>query len=92
MTEPRFPSEFSSKSKKYIRKLDDITKKRIKEKIDKLEIEPFPRDVERVERYKGEKGFRVRIGGQRILYFVRYNPNKLFVIKVDKRGRVYKKT
>ena len=84
-----FPSEFSSKSNKYIKKLDITTKKRVEDKINKLEGDPFPQEVERVEDFKGEKVFRVRVGDQRILYIVRYNPNKLIVVDVDKRSRVY---
>jgi len=59
------------------------------DKIEKLEENPFPQEVERVEDFEGEKVFRVRVGDQRILYIVRYNPNKLIVVKVDKRSRVY---
>ena len=84
-----FPAEFSRNAAKYIKKLDAITKKRIEEKINKLEENPFPQEVERVEDFEGEKVFRVRVGNQRILYIVRYNPNKIIVIKVDKRSRVY---
>ena len=84
-----FPSEFSIKAGKYIKKLDNITKKRIEEKIGKLEEDPFLQEVERVEDFKGEKVFRVRVGDQRILYVVKYNPNKLIVVDVDKRSRVY---
>ena len=62
---------------------------RIKERINKLEEDPFPKEVERVEGYKGEKIFRVMVGDQRILYIVRYNPNKLIITKIDKRPRVY---
>jgi len=86
-----FKVEFSSKASKYISKLDEALKQRIKEKIDKLEENPFPQEVERVEDYKGEKVFRVRVGTQRILYIVRYNPNKLIIAKVDKRSRVYER-
>jgi len=84
-----FPAEFSNQSGKYIKKLDTITKKRVQEKLNKLEENPFPQEVERVEDYQGEKVFRVRVGNQRILYIVRYNPNKLLIVKVDKRPRVY---
>lgn len=84
-----FPAEFSSQASKYIGKLDDQMKGRVKEKIDKLEENPFPQEVERVEDFQGGKVFRVRVGNQRILYVVRYNPNKLIVTKVDKRPRVY---
>ena len=84
-----FPAEFSPRAAKEIQKLDFITKKRIGKKIDFLEEDPFPREVERVESYKDNKVFRVRVGDQRILYIVRYNSNKLIIVKVDKRGRVY---
>lgn len=85
----RFFSEFSSQAKGHIKKLDATTKRRIRDKIDKLEENPFPQEVERVEGYRGEKPFRVRVGNQRILYIVRHSPNKLIIIKIDKRDRVY---
>lgn len=84
-----FPADFSTKSAKYINKLDQIMKGRIKEKIEKLEQNPFLQEVERVENFMDEKVFRVRVGNQRILYIVRYNPNKLIIINVDKRSRIY---
>ena len=85
-----FPAEFSRRAAKYINdKLGGVMGKRILEKINKLEENPFPQEVERVEDFEGEKVFRVRVGYQRILYIVRYNPNKLIVVKVDKRSRVY---
>lgn len=84
-----FPSEFSSQAKGHIKKLGATTKKRIRDKIDKPEENPFPQEVERVEGYRGEKPFRVRVGNRRILYIVRHNPNKLIIIKIDKRDRVY---
>jgi len=36
-----FPAEFSTRANKYIKKLDNITKKRIKLKIDILEEDPL---------------------------------------------------
>jgi len=35
-----FPAEFSSRASKYIKKPNKITKKQIKDKIDKLEEDP----------------------------------------------------
>lgn len=58
-------------------------------KILKLQEDPFPPETERVEGYKGEKIFRVRVGDCRILYMVRYEDKSIFIAKVDKRGRVY---
>ena len=46
-----FPAEFSNKAGKYIKKLDEITRGRIHERINKLEGDPFPQEVERVEDY-----------------------------------------
>ena len=74
---------------KFVKKLDNQTKERIKGKLLKLQEDPFLSEVERVEGYKGEKVFRVRVGDCRILYFVRYESNQIFVAKIDKRGRVY---
>jgi len=65
--------------------------KRIGNKINELEKNPYPQDIERVEGYKDVKVFRVRVGDYRILYFVDQTANKIFVEKIDKRGRVYKK-
>ena len=85
-----FPAEFTSQAEKYIRKLDGVIKERIQMRINRLEDDPFPQEVERVEDYRGEKLFRVRVGDERILYIVRYNPNRLIIVKIDKRSRVYK--
>lgn len=74
---------------RHIKKLDNQTKERIKGKLLKLQEDPFPSEVERVEGYKGEKIFRVRVGDYRILYFVRYESNQIFIAKIDKRSRAY---
>jgi len=84
-----FSVKFGPQPTKFIKKLDYLTKERIKKKIHKLKEDPFPQDIERVESHKGEKVFRVRVGAYRILYLVRYEEKLLFVAKVDKRGRVY---
>ena len=74
---------------KFIGKLDNQTRERIRNRLLKLQVDPFPHEVERVEGYKGEKVFRVRVGDYRILYVVRYESNLILVSRVDKRGRVY---
>ena len=84
-----FSAEFTRQAAKFISKLDSFAKKRVKNRIEKLEKEPFPQEVEKVEDYLGEKVFRVRVGDLRILFIVRYNPNKIIITKVDKRERVY---
>ncbi len=84
-----FLAEFSNKASKYIKKLSKEWKIRLGQKINQLESDPFPQEVERVDGYKEEKVFRIRVGGHRILYIVRYNPQKLIIVKIDKRERVY---
>lgn len=74
---------------KFVKNLDNQTKERIKGKLLKLQEDPFPSEVERVEDYKDEKVFRVRVGDYRILYFVRYESSQIYVAKIDKRSRVY---
>ena len=80
---------FDPQPAKFVKKLDNEAKERIKGKLLKLQDNPFPSEVERVEGYKGEKIFRVRVGDYRILYFVRYESNQIYVAKIDKRSRVY---
>ena len=86
-----FVSEFSSKASKQISKLDEVTKFRVRSKIERLENAPFPTDSKRLGGYNDEKVFRVRVGDLRILYLVRYNPNKVIIINVDKRSKVYER-
>lgn len=74
---------------KFVKKLDNQTKERIKGRLLKLQEDPFPSEVERVEGYKDEKIFRVRVGDYRILYFVRYENNQIYVAKIGKRSMVY---
>lgn len=84
-----FSVKFIPKAGKFIKKLDNQIKERVRNKIRRLQIEPFPPETTRVEEYKQEKIFRVRVGDYRILYAVRYEQKLILVIKVDKRGRVY---
>jgi len=80
---------FNTQAHKSIKKLDNQSKDRIKKKIVKLQEDPFPPDCVRVEEYKQEKIFRVRVGNYRILYLVRYEMQQILIVKIDKRGRVY---
>ena len=84
-----FSIQLGPQPAKFIKKLDSQTKERIRNKFLKLQEDPFPPEVERVESHKGEKVFRVRVGDYRILYIVRYDTNLVLVAKIDKRGRVY---
>ena len=69
-----FSIRFEKPAEKYVEKLKDKTLvKRILNKIEKLKENPFPSEAVRVEEYKKEKVFRVRIGYYRMLYYVEFN-------------------
>ncbi len=85
-----FSVQYDQQASHFLKKLAvkaDI--KRIIKKIEELAKNPFPKDVKRVEGYAEVKVFRVRVGDYRILYFVRYENSTLFVVKIDKREKVY---
>ena len=85
-----FSADLKKPALKFLKSIKDQTAlKRIAEKIDELEKNPFPQDIERVEGYKDVKVFRVRVGDYRILYFVDYSSSKVYIEKIDKRSRVY---
>jgi mRNA interferase RelE/StbE len=64
---------FERSTEKFVLKLKDKTLiKRILRKIEELKEEPFPSEAVRVEEYKKDKVFRVRVGDYRILYYVDY--------------------
>jgi len=80
--------QFSSKARKFIKKLDSINWERVMGKIGELRKDPFPHKVKRVEGRK-EKTFRIRVSDYRILYVVLHDRNILFISKIDKRPRAY---
>ena len=61
---------------------------RIIDKIEELKKQPIIRDTKTIEGY-GEKLFRVRVGDYRILYDVDYKSDKIGIVKIDKRSKVY---
>ena len=77
-------------AEKFIEKLKDKNiLKRVLNKIDKLKENPFPSESIRVEEYKKDKIFRVRVGDYRILYYVNYEDALIVIINIDERSRVY---
>ena len=88
-----FISEFHPKVKKFVDKLDRITRTRILNAVNELEADPFPRGCMKVEGtipgYENEKTFRIRVGDYRILYIVKLEENRLIFVRIDKRGKVY---
>ena len=58
------------------------------EKIRELLVNPHPSESLKVEGKKNNAQ-RIRIGKHRIIYAVIKENNELFIVDIDKRGRVY---
>lgn len=80
--------EFGPPAARFLKKADNILKRRLFIKIDRLKEDPFPTDCKRVVG-RQEKVFRVRVGDYRILYAVFYEENKILIADIDKRPRIY---
>ena len=77
---------YSNQALKFLKKVDNELAKRLINRIEKLQVEPFPQNMKRVE---GQKLFRIRVGDYRILYEVDNSNNLLGIVKIDKRERAY---
>lgn len=80
-----FQVKFSNQATKFIRKLDNNLKERIKIKFKELSQDPF----RFLEHYEGED-YKLRIGDYRALIDLDFNNKIIFVRIFDKRGRIYK--
>ena len=83
-----FSIEYDKQPRKFLLKLDKHIAARINDKIEStLSNNPVPSDAKTII---GERGvFRIRIGDYRILYRISYQQNKIIIVKIDKRARVY---
>src|SRR3989338_7231636 len=71
--------------------IDRVLSQRLINAIAGLQEEPFPKGAVRVEneQFEREKVFRIRVGDYRILYAVNYLKNRMLIVNIDKRSRVY---
>ena len=70
---------------KYLNRMNQPDKGRIKRALEKLELEPPQGDITPLE---GKDGYRLRVGGYRVLYDV--TGNMIVVYNIAPRGQVYK--
>ena len=75
--------EYSKKAVKYINSVDRLTKKRLREAIEKI---PFG-DIKRLQGV--EEGYRLRVGDLRILFSM--EDNKIYIDNIIPRGQAYKR-
>ncbi len=76
--------EFSSGATKFIRKLDEGIKRRVKVKFSDLAEDPF----RFLKHYEGDY-YKFRIGDFRALIRLDFDRRIIFVDVFDKRGRIY---
>ncbi|MFP4524605.1 MAG: type II toxin-antitoxin system RelE family toxin [Candidatus Woesearchaeota archaeon] len=79
----------SQRTQKFLEKLDEHIRIRIKSALKKLKDNPIPSDAKFITREGDDKVFRYRIGDYRALYNVKERDEILLVTKIDKRPRVY---
>ena len=72
---------------KFIQKLDEKTKKRLKEKLKALKKSPFNMTGVKKLTDWGPNVYRLRIGKIRIIYKI--NKGNIEVIDIDYRGNIY---
>ena len=75
----------SPKAAKYLERLNEPTKGRIKAALMKLEQEPPQGDIIAMS---GQEGYRLRIGGYRVLFGIK--ANTIVVTDIAPRGQAYK--
>lgn len=78
---------FDKKALHFLNKLDEITRKRIWNKIQECKLEPF-RFLEHLEDIRG---YKLRVGDYRVIIDVQENIKVLFVLRVGHRKNVYLK-
>lgn len=81
----KWTAQWSDTAKKQLKKLPKDDQKRIIDKIDEVELDPF----RYLERLHGEPFYRYRVGNYRIIVNVVNHQLLLQIIKVKKRSRVY---
>jgi mRNA interferase RelE/StbE len=77
--------QFEKRALDFLDKLEYENKKRIWDKLQECKLEPF-RYLKHLEQIKG---YKLRVGDYRLIIDVQENIKVLFVLKIDKRSRVY---
>lgn len=83
----RFELVFKRSIAKDIRALEPIDVRRILQRIEKLAVDPRPKDSEKLS---GQERYRVRQGSLRILYEIDDSQLVVTVVKIGHRRDVYR--
>ena len=80
--------ELTPAAKRQLRKLDRSIQERVVRRLDKLEKDPRPPGVEKME--GDESIYRIRMGEYRIVYEIQDKVLVVLVLKVGHRREVYR--
>lgn len=83
-----FEIKLDNQPQDFLKKCQKILFERINKKLNELKENPVPHDAKRVVGYELPT-FRIRIGKYRVLYRINYQENRIVVVNIDHRDRVY---
>ncbi len=81
-----FEIKLDSQPEDFLKKSDKILFERINKKLNELKENQVPHDAKRIVGYELPT---FRIGKYRALYRINHQENRIIVIKIDHRERVY---
>lgn len=79
---------YSRSATKAFKNLHPQERRRIKDAIEALALEPRPRGVKQLSGGDGE--CRIRVGGYRIIYDIEDDELLILVLRIGSRGEVYR--
>ncbi|MEK6910607.1 MAG: type II toxin-antitoxin system RelE/ParE family toxin [Nanoarchaeota archaeon] len=83
-----FEIKFDKQAEHFLTKCENEVFERISGKLKTLKINPVPQDAKRLMGYNLPV-FRIRIGKYRAIYRINYQENRIIIVKIDKRDKVY---
>jgi len=80
--------DYARQAERFLDESQQVLRRRLLARTEALPDDPVPHDAVRV---RGELGltYRIRVGDYRVLYRIEPEHQRILVIKIDKRGRVY---
>ena len=82
--------EFSNEAKKYLKKLDKPTARRILEAVESIKVAPRQHSsIKKMQGYDAEV-YRLRVGNYRIIYEIIDDKLIIVIVRVGPRGDIYK--
>ncbi|MEK6827679.1 MAG: type II toxin-antitoxin system RelE/ParE family toxin [Nanoarchaeota archaeon] len=83
-----FEIKFDKQAENFLAKCENELFERISNEVELLKENPVPHNAKRVLGYELPT-FRIRIGKYRALYRINYKEERIIIVKIDKREKVY---